>query len=70
MPWRKIRFEVLLSQGLVYRCFIILCNTLFFWIITGTFKVAISYSLVWNCINMGLYYLFHTIWAKRFRLGK
>jgi hypothetical protein len=68
--WRKIRLGVLLSQGVVYRVFIVCSNTAFFWIITGEFKMAASYSLGWNLVNMGLYYLFHFVWAKRIKIGR
>ena len=67
---RKIRLKVLGWQGVTYRFFIICCNTIFFWVLTGEFKIAISISLLWNVINMMLYYAFHYFWAKTFKLGR
>ena len=82
MKLRKIRIGILGIQGLLYRVFIICCNTAFFF--TGikvipmfgetTFFEALKYalgaSLAWNIINTFLYYLFHYIWARLFKLGK
>lgn len=71
--WRKIRTIRLLGSGLIYRCFIIFCNAIFFatglkpslekWGIFGA-------SLCWNIINMCLYYLYHYIFLKMFKIGK
>lgn len=70
MHLRSIRLKILAWQGIIYRVFIICCNTAFFWILTGEFKIAISVSLAWNAINMGLYYLYHYSFARLFKLGK
>jgi len=68
--WRKIRVNILLIQGIVYRCFIIMCNFLFFFIIMDDPVKALKFSLGWNMINIMLYYGFHYIWLKVFKLGK
>jgi hypothetical protein len=82
MHLRKIRLGVLGVQGLVYRCFIIGCNTIFFLIgikstnILGdvSFLVALKYafgtSIAWNLINTCLYYTYHYFWSRIFKLGK
>ena len=82
MKLRKIRIEILAVQGIIYRCFIIFCNTLFFFFgIKGThllgdttfwqaMKYALGVSLTWNVINTILYYTYHYIWARIFKLGK
>lgn len=67
--WREIRINVLALQGIIYRVFIIVCQTIFVWVLTGRFKLAVSFSLVWNVVNMMLYYLFHYTWARMFKLG-
>ena len=68
--WRKIRVGLLLIQTISYRLFIMLCNAVFFYVILGDVAKAISFSVVWNLINMGLYFAFHFTWAKLFKLGK
>jgi len=70
MRWRKIRLSVLGIQGLLYRCFIILCNFLFFLLWTKEIGEAFKISIIWNIINICLYYMFHYLWAKLFKLGK
>ena len=72
MQLRKIRSKVLAYQGIVYRIFIILCNAVFFKI--GAKQAmqnfgAIGASLIWNSINMTLYFLYHYWWARLFKLG-
>lgn len=67
---RKIRLKILGWQGIIYRLFIILCNTIFFWILTGEFRIAITISIGWNIINMCLYYLYHYFFARAFKLGR
>lgn len=68
--WRQIKTNRLIKSGLVYRLFIICCQTIFFWIITGNFKLAIGTSVAWNCINMCLYYLYHYTFLRMFKIGK
>jgi hypothetical protein len=70
MKWRRIRIKILLSQGILYRCFIIACNFLFFFIIMKDTGKALKFSISWNIINMILYYTFHYVWARIFKLGK
>jgi len=82
MKWRKIRIWILACQGIVYRCFIICCNTTFFLIgirsmsnifgevsFTNALKYAFGVSLTWNVINTVLYFLFHYIYARMYKLG-
>lgn len=68
--WRKIKVKVLAWQGLVYRVFIIGCNFMFFLVLTKDVETAFKISIGWNIINMLLYYAFHYLWGKRFKLGK
>lgn len=70
LTWRKIRFRRLLASGLVYRLFIVLVQTLFLWPVTGEFRLALGASAAWNLVNMGLYYLFHTVLLKTVKFGK
>ena len=70
IKWRKIRVELLLVQTVLYRLFVLFCNAAFFYMILGDMAKAISFSVVWNLINMGLYFLFHFTWGKMFKLGK
>jgi len=69
LMWRKIRFRLLLAGGLAYRLFIIAVQTGFFWLLTGQFHWALGTSLAWNAVNMGCYYLFHTVLLKTVRFG-
>jgi len=68
--WRKIRVGLLVVQAVMYRIFVLFCNAIFFYIILGDLTKAISFSVVWNLINTGLYFLFHFTWSKLFQLGK
>ena len=68
MKIRKIRTKILGCQGIIYRIVIIFCNTIFFRIITGQWMLAIKGSLLWNSINMCLYFLYHGVFAKLFSL--
>lgn len=76
---REIRLCVLFSRGACYRAFIIVMNFLFnIFAIKGTIKllnehyfgVALGYTIIWNIINTGLYYLFHYGWDRTFKMGK
>lgn len=73
MRLRKIKTKVLGWQGIIYRIFIIVCNAVFFKI--GAKQAmqnygAIGASLIWNSINMCLYFIYHYFWARLFKLGK
>lgn len=68
--WRKIKVKVLAIQGLVYRVFIIGCAFLFFLLLTKDMEAAFKISIGWSAVNMILYYGFHYVWAKRFKVGK
>jgi len=70
IKWRKIRVSILVGQGILYRTFIILCNFLFFFLILNEAGKAAKFSLGWNAINICLYYMFHYVWARLFKLGK
>jgi len=70
LTWRKIRFRRLLASGLVYRAFIVACQTLFLWPVTGELRLALGTSAAWNLVNLGLYYLFHTVLLKAVTFGK
>ncbi|MFX0084285.1 MAG: adenylyl-sulfate kinase [Candidatus Hodarchaeota archaeon] len=71
MKIRKIRIKILGSQGIIYRIFIIICNAIFFAV--GAKQAMQKYgpigtSLIWNSINMCLYFLYHCIFSKLFSL--
>ena len=73
MKFRRIRPKVLGWQGIVYRIFIILCNAAFFKM--GARQAmdkfgAIGASLIWNSINVTLYFIYHYIYARMFKLGE
>jgi len=38
--------------------------------ILGALKYALGVSLLWNIINTALYFLYHYIFARIFKLGK
>ena len=70
---RQINMWLLVRSGMVYRIIVISVNALFFYwgvkVALDKFG-AIGASLIWNAINMCLYYLYHYTFAKLFRLGK
>ena len=73
MKLRQIKLKILGMQGLIYRVFIIICNTIFFAV--GAKQSlekygAIITSLIWNSINMALYFIYHYIYARLFKIGK
>ena len=70
---RKIKIKLLAVQGIIYRIIVILINALFFAI--GAKEAmkrygALGASLIWNSINMTLYYLYHYIFLKLFKFGE
>ncbi len=72
MRFRKISIKRLWWSGLVYRVFIICCNALFF--ATGLKPALEKYgvfgaSLCWNSINICLYYLYHYLFLRLFKMG-
>ena len=73
MKLRKIKIKLLAVQGIIYRIIVILINALFFAI--GAKEAmerygALGASLIWNSINMTLYYLYHYIFLKLFKFGE
>jgi len=66
---RKIKLRVLVLQGIVYRVFIIACNIVFFLVITGKFNFAIKISLLWSIVNLTIYYIYHYVFLKLFKMG-
>jgi len=70
MLWRKINLDLLLKSGLAYRLFILCAQTLFLWVTTGEFKLAFGASVVWNGINLLLYYAYHYMFHRMFKMGK
>ena len=72
MKWRKIKLELLAIQGIIYRAIVIIFTTIFF--VTGLEQTvqkygAIGASLIWSSINMTLYYLYHFVFLKLFKMG-
>lgn len=73
MKLRKINIKRLAWSGIIYRLFIILCNSLFF--LLGVEYLleqygAIVSALIWNAINMMLYYLYHYWFLRFFKMEK
>lgn len=71
MQKRKINKKTFSWQGITYRIFVILVNALFFKV--GAKQAmqnfgAIGASLIWNTINMVLYFLYHGCFLKLFSL--
>lgn len=69
---RKINLKRLLFSGIIYRVFVIFCNALFFWI--GIEYLLLEYgaflsAVIWNLINMTLYYLYHYWFLRFFKMG-
>ena len=68
---KRIDIKTFSWQGLTYRIFVIAVNAVFFKV--GAKQAmqsfgAIGTSLIWNSINMCLYFLYHTIFLKLFSL--
>ena len=73
MKFRKVKNKLLLKSGIVYRIIVICANALFFQLgvrAAITKFGAIGASLIWNTINMCLYYLYHFTFAKLFKIGR
>ena len=70
MKMRQIKVSLLGVSGIVYRLHIVLIQSVFFWVITGSWKWAIGTSITWNIINTCLYYNYHYWFARLFKLGK
>ena len=71
--WRRINVKKLGWAGIFYRCLIICCNAIFF--VTGLEPALKKFgplgaSLCWNMINMCLYYLYHYIFLRKFKIGQ
>ena len=69
MKLRKIKFKLFTKSAIIYRLSVIAIQTVFFWIITGKFELALGTSLAWNIINMAWYYVYHYSFASMFKLG-
>jgi len=67
---RPIKLWLIGLNGLFYRLFVISCQSVFFYILQGSWKWAVGTSIVWNIINMCLYYTWHISFAKLFKVGK
>ena len=69
MLWRKIDLELLFKSGLAYRLLILIAQTLFFWVMTGQLKPAFGNSVIWNGLNLLLYYLYHYMFYRMYKMG-
>ena len=69
MLWRKINLELLFKSGLLYRLFIFVAQTIFFWAMTRQLKPAFGNSVLWNGINLLLYYLYHYCFYRMYKMG-
>ena len=68
--WRDIRVLTLLGQTAAYRMFNICCTTLLLFLFTGDVLVAFQFSVAWGVVEFCLYFAFHYVWARSFKLGK
>lgn len=69
---RRIRNRRLLISGIVYRVLVIFINGIFFWLGVRACLDAvgpIGASLIWNAINMIIYFTYHYPFARLFKLG-
>lgn len=61
---KKINHKTLTIKSIVYRLWILISQTIFVWFFTKDWIIAGSFSLFWNIINTGEYYLYEWIFAK------
>ena len=66
---RKINTRLLAFNALTYRVFITTAEILFLKFITGSWNMAIKGGVIWNILNIILYYIYHYLFAKFFKLG-
>lgn len=70
---RKIRNGLLVASGIVYRCLVVACTALFFSL--GVKPLIeqcgpVGAAVIWGVVNMCIYYAYHFLFAKLFKLGK
>ena len=70
MRLRKINIKLLVESAISYRLFIILAETVFLRILVGEWQLAIKGSIIWNIINVILYFVYHYTFAVFFKLGE
>ena len=70
MKFREIKIRLLLISGICYRLFITGIEILFLRLLTGDWALAIKGSILWNILNVGLYYIYHYFFAKMFKIGR
>jgi len=63
---REIKTCLLIKSGLVYRLLVLAIFFGFCWLVNIPEKI----SLAWAGINIGLYYLYHYVFARLFKIGK
>ena len=72
IEWRPIKLKTLGIQGIVYRIFVVFVNAIFFMVGAKQSMQqygAIGTSLIWGSINMTLYYLYHYVFLRLFKIG-
>ena len=69
MHARKVNVKLLAISTITYRLFITAAEVFFLKILTGSWSLAIKGSIVWNILNVILYYIYHYLFAKFFKLG-
>lgn len=70
MKLRKINIKRLISCGVIYRIIVILFNTLFFASLSLDDINPFLAAILWNSINMSMYFIYHSIFLKLFKMGK
>ena len=69
MHIRKVNVKLLLISTITYRVFITAAEVMFLKFLTGSWHLAIKGSIIWNILNVILYYIYHYLFAKFFKLG-
>ena len=72
VKWRPIKLKTLGIQGVIYRVFVVFVNAIFFMVGAKQSMEqygAIGTSLIWGSINMTLYYLYHYVFLRLFKIG-
>ena len=70
---REIKLNILFWQGFIYRVMVICVNTVFcfFGVRQSMIKFgALGTALIWNSINVTLYYLYHYVFLRVFKIGR
>jgi len=62
---RKISVKTVALKTIIYRIFIILVQAFFTFLYIKNFSKALNISIGWNVINIGLYFIYEYLFAKK-----